>query len=67
MVCRVCAQLEEALARSQKADSDEILSGLTEAGLRNRVLQKQESIKKAELNLEKHRQSCPHREDRPAF
>jgi hypothetical protein len=67
MLCRICAQLEEALAKSQQPDSPDILSGLNEAGIRNRILQKQEKARKAELDLEKHRHSCQKRADSAAF
>jgi len=58
MVCKVCAQLQEAIASSQMPDEPEMLLGLTEAGLRNRAHQKAERKVKAELDLERHRRSC---------
>lgn len=69
MVCRVCEQLEEALAKTQKADAPELLLGLTEAGMRNHAHQRRERALKAETDLKKHRLACTKRdrEDDPAF
>ncbi|HEY5055812.1 MAG TPA: hypothetical protein VII58_06605 [Acidobacteriaceae bacterium] len=59
MVCKVCVQLEEAIATAEQPDAPNLLQGLTEAGLRNRARQKEERKVKAALDLEKHRRSCP--------
>lgn len=67
MLCRICAQLEEAVAMSHKPDLPEILSGLNEAGLRNHALQKQEKVASAEMNFEKHQHSCQKGTSSPAF
>jgi hypothetical protein len=67
MLCTICAQLEEAVAMSHKPDLPEILSGLNEAGIRNRALQKQEKVANAEMNLRKHQHSCQKRAISPAF
>ena len=69
MPCRVCVQLEEALAKTQKPDSPELLLGLTEAGIRNRTHQRQERVLKTETDLKKHKNACSkrHRESDPAF
>lgn len=58
MPCPICTQLEEAVATSQRPDEPDMLSGLTEAGLRIRALQKKEKIADAEMKLEKHQRSC---------
>lgn len=58
MQCKTCIQLENALISAKSTDEPEILSGLTESGLRNRALQKEERLRKAELELEKHRRTC---------
>jgi len=58
MLCRVCTELEEALAKTQRPDSPERLLGLNEAGLRNRTHQRQERVLKAELDLTKHKITC---------
>ena len=67
MLCRICTQLEEAVAICHKPDLPEIISGLNEAGIRNRALQKQEKVTTAEMNLEKHQHSCQKRASNPAF
>ena len=58
MVCKVCAQLQDAVASSQMPDEPHLLLGLSEAGLRNRARQKEERSAKAVLDLERHRRSC---------
>lgn len=58
MACRVCMELEEALAKTQRPDLPERLLGLTEAGMRNRTHQKQERVLKAEIDLTKHKIAC---------
>lgn len=67
MVCKTCIQLEEAAARALQPDSPDALKGLTEAGLRNHLLQRQERQAKTQLEMEKHHRTCPKRDDRPAF
>ncbi|HXE07123.1 MAG TPA: hypothetical protein VN612_04450 [Acidobacteriaceae bacterium] len=67
MVCKVCVQLQEAVASSQMPDAPDLLLGLTEAGLRNRAHQKAERKVKSELDLEKHRRSCREWNERAAF
>jgi hypothetical protein len=57
MLCKICIQLEEAVAAAASPDSPEILQGLTEAGKRNRALQKEEMRLKTTLALEKHRKA----------
>jgi hypothetical protein len=44
MPCRVCVQLEEALAKTQRPDSPELLLGLTEAGMRNHTHQRRSGL-----------------------
>jgi hypothetical protein len=69
MECRVCVQLEEALAKAQRPDDPDLLLGLTEAGLRNRTRQRDERTAKAESDLKKHQHACSKRDkgDDPAF
>jgi hypothetical protein len=69
MHCRVCEQLEEALATAQRPDSPELLNGLTEAGMRNHTHQRQERALKAETDLNKHKNACSKRDRKsdPAF
>jgi hypothetical protein len=69
MRCRVCEQLEEALAKAQRPDSPELLNGLTEAGMRNHTHQRQERALKAETDLNKHKSACSKRDRKsdPAF
>jgi hypothetical protein len=66
MTCRICGELEAALAKAQKPDQPEMLVGLTEAGLRNRTHQRQERESKAELDLSKHRKACTKRMEEAA-
>ena len=61
MSCKVCTQLEEAVAASERPDPRHVLDGLTEAGLRNRALQREEQKVRAQTNLEKHQRGCPER------
>jgi hypothetical protein len=67
--CRVCEELEEALAKAQSSDSPELLIGLTEAGMRNHNRQKEERARKAESDLYKHKSACLKRDGKsePAF
>lgn len=58
MLCPICIQLEKAVATSHRPDEPDTLSGLNEAGMRIRALQKKEKIADAEMKLEKHRRSC---------
>jgi hypothetical protein len=69
MPCRVCVQLEEALAKTQRPDSPELLLGLTEAGMRNHTHQRRERALKAETDLTKHKSACSKRDrgSDPAF
>jgi hypothetical protein len=62
MRCRVCEQLEEALAKTQRPDSPELLIGLTAAGMRNHTHQRQEGALKAETDLKKHKRACSKRD-----
>ena len=58
MPCKICIQLEEAVAASARPDSPNILLGLKDAGLRNRARQKEERQHKASVDLEKHQRAC---------
>jgi hypothetical protein len=62
MPCRVCVQLQEALAKTQRPDSPELLLGLTEAGMRNHTHQRRERALKAETDLTKHKSACSKRD-----
>jgi hypothetical protein len=57
MPCRICIQLEEAVAASVRPDQPSILLGLTEAATRNRARQKEEQRLKVKVNLEKHQRA----------
>ena len=52
--CRLCSELENAVRSAQKTDAPNILLGLTEAGNRNRIEQRRETLLKTEANLAKH-------------
>lgn len=58
MLCPICTQLEKAVATSHQPDEPDTLSGLNEAGMRIRALQRKEKIANAEMKLEKHQRSC---------
>ena len=66
MQCKVCTQLEEAVAASVRPDDPSILLGLTEAGTRNRTRQREEWQLKAKVSLEKHQRSFHSKEDTSA-
>jgi hypothetical protein len=57
MSCKVCMQLEEAVAASVRPDPPSILLGLNEAAIRNRARQKEERQLKTKMDLEKHQRS----------
>ena len=57
MPCKICIQLEEAVASSVRPDPPSILLGLNEPGIRNRARQKEERELKAMMVLEKHQRS----------
>ena len=57
MPCKVCIQLEEAVAASVRPDEPNILLGLNEFGIRNRARQKEERRLKAKMDIEKHQLS----------
>jgi hypothetical protein len=57
MPCKICIQLEEAVAASVRPDQPSILLGLTEAGTRNRARQKEELRLKIKLDLERHQRA----------
>jgi hypothetical protein len=67
MPCKVCEQLEEAVANAQKPDAPNILRGLHEGALRNRALQRVEQEIQAHAKLEKHRDWCADYGSRSAF
>jgi hypothetical protein len=57
MECKVCIQLEEAVAASVRLDEPSILLGLSGSGIRNRARQKEERQLKAKVDLERHQRS----------
>jgi hypothetical protein len=57
MACKICIQLEEAVAASVRPDEPSTLLGLSEAGTRNRARQKEELRLKVKLDLEKHQRA----------
>jgi len=65
--CKICTQLDEAVAQARRPTPPNILEGLGEAGLRNHARQREERELKAEVNLQKHQRACPDRDDVPAF
>ena len=65
--CKMCAQLDEAVAAARRPAPPHVLEGLSEAGLRNHARQQEERKLKAEINLEKHLRGCAQRDDRAAF
>jgi hypothetical protein len=67
MTCKICVQLEEAVAAARRPDEPEMLLGLREAALRNYQRQKEERQLKTALDLEKHQRSCRERADSPSF
>jgi hypothetical protein len=66
MPCKICIQLEEAVAALAEPDRPSILLGLNVPGLRNRARQRDEQQIKVKLELEKHRRSFHKTADGPA-
>jgi hypothetical protein len=66
MPCKICIQLEEAVAALTEPDRPSILLGLNVPGLRNRARQKDEQQIKVKMDLEKHRRSFHKTADGPA-
>ncbi len=58
-LCRICREIEASLYAAQQPDPPDLVLGLTEAGKRNRGLQRQELIQRIETLLEKHKSQCP--------
>ena len=58
MSCRTCIELERFLHSAQAEGSPDLLIGLTDAGKRNRLHQRQERILKLETDLKRHKDSC---------
>ena len=58
MLCRTCLELETSLQTARDPAAPNLLSGLTEAGERNRTQQKREKVEKIETLLAKHRAIC---------
>ncbi len=58
MGCRICIELEQFLQSAQRPESPDLLAGLSEAGKRNRIHQRQEKILKTEADIGRHKKSC---------
>ncbi len=58
MSCRTSIELERFLQSALAEGSPTLLVGLTEAGKRNRLHQRQEKILKLETDLRRHKDSC---------
>ena len=58
MPCRTCIELERFLQSASAEGSPSLLLGLTDAGRRNRLHQRQERILKLETDLKRHKDSC---------
>ena len=58
MSCRTCLELEQFLRAAEEPESPELLVGLTERGLINRALQREEKIKEQRHLVEKHKMFC---------
>lgn len=58
MSCRTSIELEKFLHSAQAEGSPDLLIGLTDAGKRNRLHQRQERILKLETDLKRHKDSC---------
>ncbi len=63
MVCRTCLELETSLQTARDPVAPNLLSGLTEAGERNRAQQKREKVEKIETLLAKHKAICQSAKD----
>ena len=58
MPCRTCIELERFLQSAAAEGSPSLLLGLTDAGRRNRLHQRQEKVLKLETDLKRHKDSC---------
>jgi hypothetical protein len=58
MPCRVCVELELYVVSAQKPDQPDMLKGLNDRALSNRIRQREEGIQKHQISLEKHRKVC---------
>lgn len=58
MMCRICIELEQFLLSAQRSESAVLPVGLSDAGKRNRIHQRQEKVVKVEADFERHRKSC---------
>ena len=58
MSCRTYTELERFLQSASAEGSPSLLLGLTDAGMRNRLHQRQEKILKLETDLKRHLGSC---------
>ena len=66
MSCRVCVELEQFLNAAREADIPEMLVGLNERALRNRLQQREEKIERQQLLLSKHLKVCSEAESHPS-
>lgn len=53
--CQRCDELQQRLSSAQRPIDPSTLAGLNERGMINRVSQREERIRQAEFDLEKHR------------
>ena len=58
MSCRTGTELERFLQSASAEGSPDLLVGLTDAGRRNRLHQRQEKILKLESDLKRHKDAC---------
>ena len=58
MSCRQCLELEQFLQSAMEPDLPNMLSGLNEKALRNRLQQREEKIDKQRMLLMKHQKAC---------
>ena len=58
MSCRTSVELERFLQSALAEGSPALLLGLTEAGKRNRLHQRQEKVLKLETDLKRHKDAC---------
>jgi hypothetical protein len=55
----MCVEFQQYLCSAEQAESPKFLAGLTEIGKRVRVHQRQERLRKAQADLQRHQNVCP--------
>ena len=58
--CQLCSELKQAIVNAEMPSAPELAVGLTEAGKRNRMQQREEKLAGAVLTLERHQQRIHH-------